>query len=458
MSVSTISINDTLLAQGLIAQDLPIAIKDMTGGYLSRFMHLTMLLNKQAGQQWNPLIVNKKEVFFQNKNYVGNTIASVAVVGQAMTITFNDVTYDKFINQDVVTTSNTNVKGLVVEHGLGFIKVMPVEGSTMASLVAEFTANKYIGTRYSSSPAKYSGATESRTYAPEYDYNFPSFRRVSQSWTTLDNQNSKPFFKDGTGAYRLYNDAARMKQFWKDLEAGWIYSNRSEEIVGGKQYFHNGGIDWAIKNRGGQVLEMTGALSQATWETFAGQIWDKNAANRNGDPLIIAGGRNGINTIRNFYTAQVLNTGILNTFGGVDVKGLNIPEISFNGMRFAFIELPFLNDPDYFPTFSSIPGLTGTTIKSNDIYVLDLSPVSVFNGTGISPAVEMFYFGKNPFGIAYIKGIADSSGVGMDELISMSYESYPITSADDAASWHVWHRGGVDFINAKFSGKIEFIA
>ena len=457
MSVQSISIENTLLGQGLMAQDLPIAIRDMTGGYLSRFMHLVMLLNqKQMGQQWNPVKINKKESYFQNKNYVGATIKSVAVVGNSMTVTFNDTTYNAFIPQDVVTTSNTNIKALVFETGVGFVKVAPAEGSTMANLVSEFTANKYLGMRYSSSPARYSGATDSRTYGVEYDYNYPSFRRASQTWTTLDNQLSKPFFTDGTGAYRLYNDQVRMRHFWKELESGWIYSQRSVDNINGKEYYSNGGIDWAIKNRGGEVLSLASALTQATFEDFAGRIWDKNSAHRTGEPLIIAGGRNGINTIRNFYTGQTLNTGILNTFGGVDVKGLNIEEISINGMRFVLMELPFLNDPDYFPTPSTIPGVIGT-VKSNDVYILDLSPVPTAQ-MGMLPAVEMFYFGKNPFGMAYIKGIADSDGLSENDLINASYQSYPITSADDAASWHVWHRGGVDFGSAKFSGKIEFIA
>jgi hypothetical protein len=143
----------------------------------------------------------------------------------------------------------------------------------------------------------------------------------------------------------------------------------------------------------------------------------------------------------------------MNTFGGQEVKGVDVRMYAIAGMEVAFVELPVLNDTEFFPELTTIPGLGNPYRQQHTCFALDLDPIEV-KGGGLAPAIEKIYRGPAEFYAGYIKGMADAGVPTVDNFADYSVD---IVSSVDAHRVDVMADNGIDMIG-KFSGLIELIA
>tara|TARA_R110000765_G_scaffold239007_1_gene341651 strand:- start:53 stop:553 length:501 start_codon:yes stop_codon:yes gene_type:complete len=156
---------------------------------------------------------------------------------------------------------------------------------------------------------------------------------------------------------------------------------------------------------------------------------------------------------RTFTDGYIVNAGSMNTFGGSEVKGIDVRTYAIAGVEVAMVELPVLNDTEFFPELTSVSGLSNPYRQQHTLFALDLDPIEV-KGGGLAPAIEKIYRGPSEFYAGYIKGMADA---GVPTAENFKDYSVDIVSSVDAHRCDVMADNGIDMIG-KFCGMIELIA
>jgi hypothetical protein len=237
------------------------------------------------------------------------------------------------------------------------------------------------------------------------------------------------------------------------MEKQMLFSNQAQwtSQVGGLSDM-NGGVRWSIINRGGEYLPLASALTQAQFDNFLANVWSRKASRST--PITLFMGRGMMQHIqRTFTDGYIENAGTMNTFGGSEVKGVDVRMYAIAGVEVAMVELPVLNDTEFFPELTSVAGLSNPYRQQHTCFALDLDPIEV-KGGGLAPAIEKIYRGPSEFYAGYIKGMADAGVPTVDNFADYSVD---IVSSVDAHRCDIMADNGIDMIG-KFSGLIELVA
>lgn len=326
-------------------------------------------------------------------------VATAVVVGSNLVVTFTDPTYDKFRLKQV-TLDGTPAKnsGRVISSSAGTVTLEP-----SPSIVAvggwnptiHYPVGTYILAAYDNSGFQDSLGTQPL-------YNVPYY--VTDAVATM--RESLPLkISDFFATYAKWKDSP----YWANGQEMFMYQNFNRGKIN-RDYFGDGagsfnsGIEGTVnytlgfrkaimdQYRGGYYQSYTSVLTQTQWDNWLTTVADLQAIASGGETMLtLLMGREFLKTIQGFTAPYVQFSGIRNTFGGAEVKGLNVYDYAYGGVVAKLIIDPVLNDIPSYPTGSSIAGVTGT-ITQNTCMALDFGDYPSPDGGGMLPAIEDLYW------------------------------------------------------------------
>ncbi len=445
---SPLNVADNLTIRSLSDRNDFRNVYDLSGGY-NKFGMIVNILNMPfgGGKQFD---TDRYEKSVMGRGHVIAEVSAVVQSGNTVVITLSDATYNSFRVGDVIVAADHSISGKVIAASAGSLTVEATE-STIAEMLVAFAANAYVKVLGDSSPNFYSDGKSPLYEFPELIYNHSAVKRDTYMASRRENIASRVYYKD-----KFWGDAQldlMVQRFLRQMEKQMLFSNRAQftSQVGGESDL-NGGVRWSIMNRGGEYLPLASALTQAQFDNFLANVWSRKASRST--PITLFMGRGMMQHIqRTFTDGYIENAGSMNTFGGTEVKGIDVRTYSIAGVDVGFVELPVLNDTEFFPELTSIPGLSNPYRQQHTLFALDLDPIEV-KGGGLAPAIEKIYRGPSEFYAGYIKGMADAGVPTVDNFADYSVD---IVSSVDAHRCDIMADNGIDMIG-KFSGLIELVA
>jgi hypothetical protein len=448
--VSTLNIEDNLYSRALNDRNDFSRVLDLSGGY-SKLLTLINVLNAGASKS---IDVDAYEKSFMTNGYVIQQVASAATSGQNVVVTLTDPSYNNFRLNDLVMCESLTVQGIVVAKAAGVVTVTPAPGgTTLAQLAAEFVAGKFMKAYGDAQALRNSAGRESLYQFPEVDFNYTQVIRESTTVSRRDKIKTRVQWQGEMWWEAQQPLAIEMMLKRKEFMALW--GRRGKKLIDGQEVNTNGGIDWAIKERSigrGVYYPLSGLPSEGTFEKFLSDVYDRKA--QQGTKVLLMG-RGMLHHIQKNFTKDFIQyTGKMNTFGGANVEGLNVMEYAIAGMNYAFMEMPILNDPEFFPEASGIPGAEFRK-RQYDCYCIDADPIPV-KGGGTAPAIEKIHFGDSEYYEAFIAGMDSAPSGGItDDAIRAASANRVVTDIDNS-SYHAMSDCGYDMLG-KFSGKMEIV-
>jgi hypothetical protein len=445
---SPLNVADNLTIRSLSDRNDFRNVYDLSGGY-NKFGMIVNILNMPfgGGKQFD---TDRYEKSVMGRGHVIAEVSAVVQSGNTVVITLSDPTYNSFRVGDVIVAADHSVSGKVISASAGSLTVEATE-STIAEMLLAFAPNAYVKVLGDSSPNFYSDGKSPLYEFPELIYNHSAVKRDTYMASRRENIASRVYYKD-----KFWGDAQldlMVQRFLRQMEKQMLFSNRAQftSQVGGESDL-NGGVRWSIMNRGGEYLPLVSPLTQAQFDNFLANVWSRKASRTT--PLTLFMGRGMMQHIqRTFTDGYIENAGSMNTFGGTEVKGIDVRTYSIAGVDVGFVELPVLNDTEFFPELTTIPGLSNPYRQQHTLFALDLDPIEV-KGGGLAPAIEKIFRGPSEFYAGYIKGMADAGVPTADNFKDYSVD---IVSSVDAHRCDVMADNGIDMIG-KFSGMIELVA
>ena len=358
-----------------------------------------------------------------------------------------------FRESDHVLTSVSGIQGKIISvPTAGQLEIEPLGlgsagGATVAQLAAALTVNSFVSSMGGIFADKWTSGVDSLNYIPEVFLNYLSVKREGHNWAATDGIKTRPKFVGGN--WSDSGIAMACQRLLKDIERSTIngVQTRYNSAIGGPQDC-NGGIDWSIQNRGGQVSPMAAAPSQAQFENWLINIHDRKASAK---PKMLMLGRQLYRWItqnfpNGFITQVNIDTG--------DAKGVDMNYRRYNvaGMEVNLMtNIQVLQDPNFDPTLSALGGRRREWYG----YCIDTDPVPVIGG-GTRPAIEKIHFGESPFYAVFNAGIREFA-VGAQngqQLMAAAGATTSINAnAIDGNSFQILYHGGVDMVGA-YSGMI----
>lgn len=426
----------SLVAKTLNERNVFDRVYDISGGYNTLSL-LTNMLNKNGAKQVNTV---KYETATMDNMNIATTIASNAASGTNLIVYFSDPTFNLCREGDTVADTE-RIMGRVISFAPGQITIQPVNVSswnTATNFIAGMTCKVF----FDSSVNRFSVGKQTIISTPDLDYNYSSVTRDSVQLAREDFLNT---YVKQEGRYWWFNQEAEMMQrLMRGVEHKFIFSPRQQLTdASGATVNYNGGLIWAIDNRGGTHISSSSPLTQSIFIDLLRQVKQKNAAGA--QSLVCYYGLAAKFTIDQMTQQFIQFAGTNNTFGVASRGGLDIKSYRIAGVEVSFVPMPILDDPILFPEMSTIPGVRGTRM-SNSFFLLDVSPIPV-KGGGYAPAIERFYFGEREFMYGYVPGMIGPEGAAPSTLMT---SGYALQATDvDGFSCHGLTQNGINIADAK---------
>ncbi len=403
--LSTLEFQNNLVLNLLDKPDKSKTVYDFSGGYnLIDFL----ATRNTAARQINGL----KGIF--SKPLLGNNavvaqVATNTLVGTNMRVTFTDPAYNAFRVQVVVSDGTAaNNQGRIISKGPGFIVIEPV--NVTFAVASHFVAGTFATALFTASGNIGSTGVESL-------YEFPTY--VSNQ-TSITRESSQIFRRDMAGTWVQFEgdywwsaqDTATLKRFANAQEYRGLFSDyvtTANSSVGGEVNYSMG-LRNAIRDpqRGGIYQPLSSAMTQADFESWIGRMADRQALAHTNFTVVC--GRGFLKMIQGFTTPFIQFSGKNNTFGGQEVKGIDVMTYSVNGITVDFIMHPIFNNREMWPAFSSVSSLGAYTRMEYTAVALDLGMIDAIGGSA-QPAIEKVYFGEQEIVYAYMAGIGMGGAV-----------------------------------------------
>jgi hypothetical protein len=423
----------------------------------ARFFSFVQWLSKGQTKKANNYN-GRVETLVQPNQYVSAQIASTSVVGSNLVVNFVDTTYNFFRNGFVVRDKSA-YQGIVVAHNAGQIVLAPGPNipSGTWNTATMFVAGQVAYQGENASANFGSTGTESIYTNPSRDYNCTQFFRESIAINRKDLHQT--YLNDSstnkTGLRVLsYQETMMLTRFAFGMEVAAIRGVRAENLsVAGSNTNLNGGLDWAIANRGGRAQAYT---SLPTLDDYKDAIqFIRDNSNQMDGSLLWIGGTDARANLFSQAAIQnaIIYSGINATFQNMRDSGFDITVFQWMGLQMAFMDMPIFNDPDFNQNTSTI---TGNRIDSSTFYILNLNPVPDVDGAAVPP-VRLIHFDESPIiQYGYVPGtVGASPGAGVPDS---SQFTRIMASGADGVTAHAWFDGGIDIPVAKgmFKGYLQF--
>ena len=414
MNQLSLNPNNNIFTGNLDLPDKEALVYDLTGGWgmfdwmASAMSSKTIRVEGYYGQYQKPVIFDPTVVA---------QVATQTISGNNLIITWTDPTYDNFRFEDIVYDNTiASNQGRVISHSAGTITIEPAPaygGSLITFGSTTFAVGSYVTAIYRNSGIGDSTASESLFQTPNYITYQTSVMRDNLTIAEMDK--GKTFVQiEGTDmwyyAYQLQFQK-RIKRM-KDMKSMFsIFGNQpNSPLLGGMVNYSKGFID-AVNDAtvGGVTMNTSSPMTKANYETFINKMSDRQATDTTYNiPQIM--GRGALQALQQFTAPYIQFAGKNNTFGGLDVEGLDVYTYTIAGIHTDIIISAFLNNPYSFPTQSAVNQYRR---MQNTILTVDMGLYDTPGGSGQLPAIESLYFGDKEEYWYYKPGVTSSSLLGL---------------------------------------------
>lgn len=484
--VNGLNLAQNIVSQGLQKENDPLSVHDISGNYQSLYnMFAFVSRNSRGGFPSNPEDPIPYSNGFTNADrryYTAylNDLQIVAPItnripgtGNQIIVTVSGDFQSAFRNGDgVMYGANVNgVRGRVVsELGGGVYVLAPSEGAT------SFGANDFsVGTNmkvlYDISAMAGSRTKRSLNFAPSTDYNCITTMRDGYAWNRVTGTINSLIEPIGEGGkfWREYNITEVYRRMMKGIDKAYLYQRRSQGVASNGDFLDTmGGIEWTIDNRNGHRVVLNSVMQRQDFEDFLYEIQLRKSNNSEVAGVLIMGTA-AFNRIREFGSGDYVR---YQSNLSDDMRNTLFPQFKYyevNGRVYAFYIASILDDPHYFPERSNIAGVSGT-LRSNDIYYLDLDPVPVVNKGfdnrdlllpgSTRPPVELIHWGvggeDQPFFAGMLPGIGSMDSVREMSNADLMSRMSPIVTDAEGQAFTLMYQGGINMATGEFSGKLEY--
>jgi hypothetical protein len=485
--VNNLNLAQNIVVAGLQKENDPFAIYDISGGYQSLYNAFALLArNTRGGFPSNPEDVVPYSNGFTNADrryyttylndlqIVAPISNRVAGLGNQLVLTLTGDFQSAFrVGDGVMFGANINAtRGRVVASSGGVVTIAPAEGAT-AFAATDFPVGANLKVLYDISSMTNSETKTSLNFSPDTDYNCITTMRDGYAFNRVTggvNSLIEPVGSSGT-FWQNYNINEVYRRMMKGIDRAFLYQNRDQSTApNGDPLDTMGGIEWTIDNRNGFRSTLNTLMTRQDFENFLYEIQLRKSNNTDVQGLLVMGTA-AFNRIRSFGSGDYVR--YQSDLSG-DMQNTLFPQFKFyevNGRVYAFYIASILDDPHYFPERSNIAGVQGT-LRSNDIYYLDIEPVPVVN-KGLDsrdlllpgatrPPVELIHWGSSPndqpFFTGFMPGIGSMNTVGqmsVGEIMSGATDNIIVTDRE-AFAFTMMYQGGINMATGEFSGKLEY--
>lgn len=443
--VSQLDFQNNLVLNALGKDDKAAAVYDLSGGYNV----IDFLVTRGAPAR---SIDGADGVFY--KPIMGSSTPTASILSvtgtNPMVVTFSDPSFDKFRLKEVIGDGSAAMNmGRVIAKAPGQVTIEPVSGATT---VSGFTAGSFAVSMFPASGTRFSSGMESLYEYPKYLKNQTSITRESLSLARRDM--SKTWVEYAGGMWYTAQEPLTVKRFARNLERKAIWSkfgNTTSSLEGNVAYSQ--GLREAIldSERGGVYMPLSGSMTQGQFESWIGRIADRKNSPRYS--VTIGCGRGFLNWIQSYTSPYIQYAGRNNTFGGETVEGLDVYSYSINGVNVNLVMIPFFNDRDMFPAFSTVSGLGNFTRMQYTAIALDTDMYESVDGKML-PSMEKVYFGSEEVIYGYIPGLIGSSLTGSTTLRTGNILA---TNDKDGVTMEIYSDCAYDFMSYRM-GWAEIVA
>lgn len=351
-----------------------------------------------------------------------------------------------------VVQDDNYVQGQIKRVGVNTLELEANTGVTW-NASTHFVAGIPVPVMYNAQVDGPSAGMTSLTYTPSQDYQYLQIQRESHSvsrrsilkptWATIDGGQPWSHFDIKQANIRYLKAMAMQRLFGQRNLSGTLGSPTSVT--------RSRGIREAIVEtnpdlyfRGSSILDEAYLQNMITRyrETLNGTVTEL---------MCFTGSSQMSNLQANILRPYLVTAGDNNTFGGVDVRGLNIKRYDFNGMTVALIHAGVLDDPNLSP----ISSITGQRKFGGSMFFL--SPQSVPGTEGMIPPIVPLHMGPTRYTAGFINGIVDASLLTKDFIAGAQHVNSERVSDVDAATYYVYGDCG-DRINASQFMLFEYAA
>lgn len=352
------------LVQALIAlRDVERFIIDQTPEY-----RLWSTLLSELGA---PKRVRRKRTY--EIPYRGNitqtaTIKTRSLVNGILTLNWDDPTLEIVRKDEILQSAGTKTRGRAVDAGLGYAKLVFI--STPISGQTAFDTNDFIV----SSQVYFRGVqpsvnnpnvgTERLMTMPKLRYNNVAHYIDSFSYTGEEARTPSyiDMMQDGKKVIIEQNEQDTIRRVY-EMYAANVYDGQQATV--GDSYYYADGIDNQITKGQGVIQPYSGTLQENIVQSVIEQA-SANGAFQNGEILFICNTKFKMQFQQNVTQNYIQNTGILNTFGGKEVKGIDVDNYQAVGLKCKFVIDPQLNDQLKYENTAIGYGFSTMMVKTTD--------------------------------------------------------------------------------------------
>lgn len=386
-TITNQTLADNLYANFLTERDFQDLVYDRSR-YKPSMATIANALNFSTGGELTTAANGKYEYSWSETSAISTPILNQVPSGAKLVLSVSP-SFDLIREGNLVADSNDKL-AIVTNVSAGSITIEPF-GYAFNSATDFITGMVLKDGNNISSVHSTQGST-SQYVVPISDFNYvPTLRDTCMLWHT-DNIMTYP--KYGANMWSsaqmdfMMERIARADEFHLFLgQRQSVYSTLYKDTVN-----DCGGIDWSITNRGGLDIKMTSA---PTFAQFNRTLFDFRTNAKSGQkPITILTGTAFQQYAQlNWFANMILPSGVNNTFGGHEVKGLNVTKYSIAGVDIEWGILDYLDEVEKDPTPVGIAGMYGTKLQ-NTMYMCDLSPIPIMSPeTGKTrPAIEVTYW------------------------------------------------------------------
>lgn len=341
------------------------------------------------------------------------------------------------------------VKAAVNGSG-GYIDILPLYDYTFSG--SDFPVGAVVGIYGDNSLNFVSGQKDRRFHNPTLDYNYTStvrdgywVARREKGSTRVTTNGAQPsvFTKNGY----WYNDmqVQMFRNLELSLEIDRRISERSKTVYADGERTTNGGFRWAVKNRGGDYFGFATPLTESVINNWIGGITDKLIGSS--EPLLMFTGRGFRKALFDFYRDAIKYTGVLNTFGGHDVKSFNFKTFQVPGIMrdIVIIEDPLLDSVNVFGDRCTIPGYEQYTKAQMTAYIMSDSQIETTDG-GYAPRFKQWHWGESEYLLGELSGMDKAAFLSNPADAEAMIKANPLSVSilTDATSVGVLTDSGID--------------
>jgi hypothetical protein len=387
----------------------------------------------------NGVISSMKLDNYKTRSLITNTATAGPGSGQ-LTVTVSD--NSNFLINYVIADKMGNLGVIVGKNGTTQLYINPVNATLTTSMFATSGANNYAVQLFNISSTQGSDKPDFIKYLP--DVYQDNYLQVSRGSMTLSAAEFNATFIDGVQGAKNYQAAfmqyqAALNNFADGIEARMYNGQAAANVALGNSQQPgntNGGLDWAIKNRGGiyDVLPSFPSTSQIL-DTLV-QLRE-NTGRPNSEFVFVCGPGAKFqiaNALQN-YKITAGKSSVLDG-SGLAVEGFNT--------TFGYVSLMdswYLGDKFWNPSVSSI---TGGRKQSSEFYIITLDATPDFFGAE-APLVRMCY--RDEPGVAgasittsWVNGLIDKDGMRINNASTAN-------SLDQVTvNWYT--NSGIDIVDA----------